>query len=55
MGFDCKLCGEREIWAFESDLPRICEDCYKELIECREIFKKIMFIYYFCTGSLKID
>ena len=28
MGFDCLLCGEREIWAFESeDLPRVCKDC----------------------------
>ena len=29
MGFDCIVCGEREIWAFESVEPRVCEDCYK--------------------------
>ncbi len=28
MGFNCLVCGEREIWAFESDTPRICRDCY---------------------------
>jgi hypothetical protein len=28
MGFDCLLCGEREIWAFEGKkVPRVCQDC----------------------------
>ena len=28
MGFDCVICGEREIWAFESKVQRVCKDCY---------------------------
>lgn len=28
MGFDCTICGDREIWAFESLIPKICVDCY---------------------------
>jgi|SRR3972149_6354339 len=27
MGFDCKFCGEREVWAFES-APLLCLDCF---------------------------
>jgi len=30
MGFDCKFCGEREIWAFESPThPQVCWDCHR--------------------------
>jgi hypothetical protein len=30
MGFDCIICGDREIWAFESREPRVCCDCYNK-------------------------
>jgi len=30
MGFDCIVCGGREIWAFESKTPRVCCDCYNK-------------------------
>jgi hypothetical protein len=30
MGFNCKLCGDREIWVFESPIyKRICWDCHR--------------------------
>jgi hypothetical protein len=28
MGFDCIVCGDREIWSFESAIPEMCQDCY---------------------------
>lgn len=28
MGFNCIICGEREIWYFESNTPRVCCNCY---------------------------
>ena len=41
MGFDCKFCGEREIWAFESQThPRVCWDCHRERYpETKEMIK----------------
>jgi len=41
MGFNCILCGEREIWAFESSLyQRICYACHycvdKETIDMKK-------------------
>ena len=32
MGFDCKICGEREMWDFESDIPKVCKDCREKEI-----------------------
>lgn len=47
MGFDCIICKEREIWAFESKkYARICMDCEKKYTQAyldsrwKEIFQK---------------
>jgi hypothetical protein len=34
MGFDCKICGEREVWAFESEkYPGVCCCCAAKTYE----------------------
>lgn len=31
MGFTCLACGEREIWAAESEIHLVCTDCWENL------------------------
>jgi len=40
MGFECVLCGQREIWSFESIVrPKVCLECIKKSAswKCKEI------------------
>ncbi len=37
MGFDCFVCKEREIWAWESDIPYMCTCCFNILNNNKKI------------------
>lgn len=41
MGFNCKFCGEREVWASELPThPRVCWDCHRERYPETETMRK---------------
>lgn len=49
MGFNCIICNEREIWAAESNIPRICNNCYIEhsciiQTQCYQVFRVYRYI-----------
>jgi hypothetical protein len=58
MGFDCIICGERDIWANESNTPSVCKDCArlkgKEALPTFPVLGLVMYPFPFTMAPVEI-
>lgn len=49
MGFNCVICNNREIWAYESKVQNVCIDCY---LNHPVIIKTYMYVFWYAYRSI---